>query len=861
MSENTLPTVEEFGKGKGNLDALEQVLNAGDSTTVTTPSGKEHKSVAKHLKEMDEKADQTIEEKTIEFQSAIGAAGYESLGDWTAEVTTFTNYGQYALYNGIPYKPRSTASLPYQAQGNDPTSSPDADNVSAWTEQQGFVFSSISTMKSGLSNQGTVVTASMISRNDVKAETLGYHGGWAALAKPEGNAPYILTTLAAVRSAKGDDTWEPDGSVDHYLEDIGDGSTYVAMFNPSKGVINIKQAGAYVNGVSIDTKAISAAVSYAIDNFGVVNGVDLDSGEMLVDANIASITKPITVFGQGRRQSIIKVTSDADEVIVFELKNTGFGSESTEFPAEANTAYTDYSDVNSGVTMRGFSITGDRSVTQHGIRFKGNCDNCTLDDLDISYLNGRALWLGNNYIDPDTGEEVRGQVRESYFNNITIRNCGRTDSTASVSILKNESPDNLSADATNLCVFNDLHIIFPLGRGLEIRGSKYADSTPIYGLQFYGLIIHGRSGVTKSQGALIYLEGDLNNIKIVGDLPYQENDNYAGLVIAKDSVNGGIPTGLDIDLSMPTTTYGVDLQSHKNLKLKLRQAAPKQRLLRYGGDNGGILNLYVEGTAHLLKIDSTIVFDGTGSDVDLGDLSSVTGESTFFLEDTVLCEIDGVSGTVVKDSDAGTYTFTPDGTESRTVYAEKAYLNKVVIPRDKYDFITTNSFGHGTQQRKPSIAPWLEGSVLPRGTKMYFLNDKDTSGDYGYVKTQDDGNTLFGVTDDSGTEVNLFGMYAGASKPVMTMVRSLVAGQTYDSEALLRLGVYRFWIDSYGMLRKKSSTVTGDTEGTQLGEFVSAPASVNAYGRPGQWSADSDYLYWCYADNSWSRIAGESSGW
>lgn len=41
--------------------------------------------------------------------------------------------------------------------------------------------------------------------------------------------------------------------------------------------------------------------------------------------------------------------------------------------------------------------------------------------------------------------------------------------------------------------------------------------------------------------------------------------------------------------------------------------------------------------------------------------------------------------------------------------------------------------------------------------------------------------------------------------------------------------------------------------------FVGVPATHAATGTPGQWSADANFLYVCYATNSWARIAWTST--
>ena len=56
------------------------------------------------------------------------------------------------------------------------------------------------------------------------------------------------------------------------------------------------------------------------------------------------------------------------------------------------------------------------------------------------------------------------------------------------------------------------------------------------------------------------------------------------------------------------------------------------------------------------------------------------------------------------------------------------------------------------------------------------------------------------------------------------------------------------------------SVVNGEVcIGSGAGSFVSVPESAAADGSVGQWSADSNYVYFCYAENSWIRVANDDT--
>lgn len=79
-------------------------------------------------------ANKTLDALQEEYQSAIQSAGGVSLGTWTSGVTTFNEYNEYAVFNGIPYKPKASTGLPYVAQGADPTVAPDDAFVQPYVE-------------------------------------------------------------------------------------------------------------------------------------------------------------------------------------------------------------------------------------------------------------------------------------------------------------------------------------------------------------------------------------------------------------------------------------------------------------------------------------------------------------------------------------------------------------------------------------------------------------------------------------------------------------------------------------------------------------------------------------------------------
>jgi hypothetical protein len=85
MTNSTLPTVAEFATGKIHLANLKEIVSG--ASTVTTPEGVEHKSLAQHLSEIEKRAD-----------SALASMGFDSLGAYESN-PTIENINQTVYYS------------------------------------------------------------------------------------------------------------------------------------------------------------------------------------------------------------------------------------------------------------------------------------------------------------------------------------------------------------------------------------------------------------------------------------------------------------------------------------------------------------------------------------------------------------------------------------------------------------------------------------------------------------------------------------------------------------------------------------------------------------------------------------------
>jgi hypothetical protein len=189
-----------------------------------------------------------------EYLEAIQGAGGVSIGTWTSGVTTFNSYNEYAVYNGIPYKPRTTTELPYTAQGSDPTVAPDDANVQPYqeiTEAQvvaivestipteipkytDIIFASVSNLIAGIPTEAPI---------GASVSTLGYYSG-----NDGGESKYII---------KAGVTLYPTIDID-----LGNGSYAELQIENSQ--IRIQQAGIKLdNGATV--QKIKPVSDYAND--------------------------------------------------------------------------------------------------------------------------------------------------------------------------------------------------------------------------------------------------------------------------------------------------------------------------------------------------------------------------------------------------------------------------------------------------------------------------------------------------------------------------------------------------------------------------------------------------------------------
>lgn len=147
-------------------------------------------------------------------------------------------------------------------------------NVDNGDKRYSAVFSTVNTLKSGVTNDGVEIKSTLINSSDLLVKTISYHGGWAAQLVPFGGAEYVLTTLQNIRDSLDDQTWEPDGFGDHYL--FG-GTEYVAKIQVA-GFTDVDAYGAKPNDSSFDNAGVFYAASVAAR--ALADGINLGNNNI-----------------------------------------------------------------------------------------------------------------------------------------------------------------------------------------------------------------------------------------------------------------------------------------------------------------------------------------------------------------------------------------------------------------------------------------------------------------------------------------------------------------------------------------------------------------------------------------------------
>lgn len=166
------------------------------------------------------------------------------------------------------------------------------------------------------------------------------------------------------------------------------------------------------------TNALSKAITLANDRKG---HLELDSKIYNVSSPLPRITNPMSIRGKGQRKTWIKYHRDATGTCLATQDVNFHDSGSTQ--TDSNSTTIDIGMEKSGVSLRGFSIVGDRSTlnTQDGLIHYGLTDNLDIDDVTIHNIKGTG-W-GFRKRESGSLSNTTG-IRESLLGHVMVRRCG-----------------------------------------------------------------------------------------------------------------------------------------------------------------------------------------------------------------------------------------------------------------------------------------------------------------------------------------------------------------------------------------------------------------------------------------------------
>lgn len=509
-----------------------------------------------------------------------------------------------------------------------------------------------------------------------------------------------------------------------------------------------------------DTDAFLNAVAWAVENRAAIR---LGHGVFNIAQGADDITAPISILGESAGLTFLKLTKEFSGTLLPVL-NCGFGPESNAFPINGATAWVnDVSDLTTGLRIDGFAIIGDKTngMLQKGIELKGNVDHFDIHGLLLAYLSGGALNAGIAY------NGVRGQIREGTISKLRVRHCGKLDGTASLSFLTGASPSNPTADASNLFVLDDIHVVFPYGRGLEIKDTSTSTPFgPLYGISAKKIMVHGRHVTdTRNVGALVHIEGRIQSLDMDLNIAYSDVGDYA-VRIAPNPTTGDIPSSINIDVALGEVYRGIEIVDGANVSWNVKRGAfVRREMMVLGANTYGPITVENKGDEPFVKTVLDATMNGTAKVVFAG-LQAAEGILTFFpaealhgTGDTMKCEVGGITGTLNRngsvDDGSHWYEFTPDADAGTLLIRAGSGLSKYVIPRAKWPKF--NGRFRYTPLDRYGIET-LQARILGGGTLKFATGMASGETDQA-LNVYPDGNLVMRGFDKAGAAVDIFSIY------------------------------------------------------------------------------------------------------
>lgn len=328
-------------------------------------------------------------------------------------------------------------------------------------------------------------------------------------------------------------------------------------------MLNVRDFGAVGDGTTDDSAAFAAAINKANSLWSTSKirlPIVVPSGNYrLMATTLPTFTFGGAIFGFGPRRTFITVDKTYPSAPVFSW------SEAWTFTNFTSNTLTTSADV-CGPELIGLTIVGDRSSTntQHGVVLYDRNDHVIMRDVEVTYLNGRALWIGSKL------NQTEAYTRESSFTNFKVEYCG----TSTIAAVEISSFTESGSDATNELDFYRLSIFGSAQAGLVLSNPNDFSSTR--NIRFFGCRVESSGG----DGVSIGLATDQGQVAIIGfhDLEVISSSSvglrittgntslppYEVSVIRGSFTNGNgksvqIDVGMAIDLKLDAVDAGIVL--------------------------------------------------------------------------------------------------------------------------------------------------------------------------------------------------------------------------------------------------------------------------------------------------------------
>lgn len=233
-----------------------------------------------------------------------------------------------------------------------------------------------------------------------------------------------------------------------------------------------------------DTLSLSRAWDWAQTNGGMIVP---DKRKYFVSAPLPTLTDPMTFRGNGSLKTWFVVSPSMSGSLIT-TKDSLFGATGgSDWTSNQDTINPDTEAT--GISLRGFSIVGDRSTAnqQDGIVHIDTIDNLDMDDVKVFCMKGIGWGFRN-------GPRSNAMIRESNLGHIYVRRCGwQAQDVPAIHFLATGSA---SQDASNQVHIQKLDSIWPDGEAMRFENAHAAKETRY--INVHGGFIHGREDTTSN---------------------------------------------------------------------------------------------------------------------------------------------------------------------------------------------------------------------------------------------------------------------------------------------------------------------------------------------------------------------------